>query len=65
MRRLRRLERTEAQHQSEKKSLPPVQLFDLVTDTGERHNVASDHLDIVKSLSEELDQLVAAGRSKP
>ena len=46
------------------KSLPPVQLFDLESDIGERNNLASEHPEIVKSLSDELDQLSNAGLSR-
>ena len=45
--------------------LPPIQLFDLSTDIGEKVNVQSEHPDVVKRLSDKLEKLVADGRTTP
>lgn len=45
--------------------LPPVQLYDLETDIGERRNVQSDHPGIVRELADLLDHYVESGRSVP
>jgi len=44
---------------------PPVQLFDLAADIGERTNVAAKHPDVVDRLTKLLEKYVAEGRSTP
>ena len=43
--------------------LPPIQLYDLQADIGERRNLEQQHPDIVQSLQELLTQFVRNGRS--
>jgi arylsulfatase A len=43
----------------------PVQLYDMISDIQERHNVYKEHPDIVKSLTEALTDQIAKGRSTP
>ena len=45
--------------------LPTVQLFDLGRDIAEQNNLESQHPDIVRRLTAQLEQLVADGRSTP
>ena len=45
--------------------LPPVQLYDLTADIGERNNMHADKPDVVQRLTAELETLVANGRSTP
>ena len=45
--------------------LPADQLFDLAADRAEQKNVAAEHPEIVKRLSELLDKFIADGRSTP
>ncbi len=45
--------------------LPPVQLFDLEADIGERRNVQREHPEIVERLTRLLERFVAEGRSTP
>ena len=45
------------------KALPPDQLYDLAADRAEQKNVAAEHPEIVKRLSELLDKFIADGRS--
>lgn len=45
--------------------LPPVQLFDLESDIGERKNLQAEHPEIVGRLTELLKRYVADGRSTP
>ena len=45
--------------------LPPVQLYDLNTDIGERDNVQAEHPEVVAELTELLEEYVATGRSTP
>lgn len=45
--------------------LPPVQLFNLATDPGERQNVQDKHPEIVARLTQQLVKYVADGRSTP
>jgi len=45
--------------------LPPVQLYDLAADLGERKNVAGEHLEVVARLTKLLEKYVADGRSTP
>ena len=44
---------------------PPVQLYDLSDDIGERRNVQADHPEIVARLTALLEKYVADGRSTP
>ncbi len=44
---------------------PEPQLYDLQTDLGERHNVAAEHPEMVKEMAALLEQIKAAGRSRP
>jgi arylsulfatase A-like enzyme len=46
-------------------TLPPIQLYDLNTDIGEKHNVQAEHPDIVERLSKLLEKYVSEGRSTP
>ena len=46
-------------------SAPEPQLYDLSGDLGERRNVANEHPDLVRELSERLAHLRSAGRSRP
>lgn len=45
--------------------LPPIQLYDLNADIGERQNVASQHPEVVARLQQLLTQYVENGRSTP
>jgi arylsulfatase A-like enzyme len=45
--------------------LPPVQLFDLSTDIGEKANVQDKHPEVVDRLTKRLEKYVADGRSTP
>ena len=45
--------------------LPPVQLFDLPSDIGERHNVQHEHPEVVARLTGLLERYIADGRSTP
>lgn len=45
--------------------LPPVQLYDLADDVGEKHNVADQHTQVVAELTSLLGKYVAEGRSAP
>ena len=46
-------------------NLPPIQLYDMTADMGERKNVETDHPDVVKRLIKLLQKYVADGRSTP
>ena len=46
-------------------TLPPVQLYDLAADIGERNNVQDKHPEIVARLTRLLERYVADGRSTP
>jgi arylsulfatase A len=45
--------------------LPPLQLYDMVADVGERTDVAAEHPDVVDRLTRLLERYVADGRSTP
>jgi len=45
--------------------LPPIQLFDLASDIGERNNLHEKHPEIVARLTALLEKQVAAGRTTP
>jgi arylsulfatase A len=47
------------------KGLPPVQLYDLARDLGERRNLQADHPEIAERLSQLLERYVSEGRSTP
>ncbi|MBM3890617.1 MAG: arylsulfatase, partial [Verrucomicrobia bacterium] len=49
----------------EEHGLPPVQLYDLSTDIGEKTNVQDKHPDVVARLTKLLEKYVADGRSTP
>ena len=42
---------------------PPVQLFNLARDLGETRNVQAEHPEVVRRLTEQLEDYVARGRS--
>lgn len=45
--------------------LPPVQLYDLSVDVGERRNVQGEHPEVVRELRELLRRYIVEGRSTP
>ncbi len=45
--------------------LPPIQLYDLHTDIGERRNLEHEHPDVVRRLTDLLARYVREGRSTP
>lgn len=45
--------------------LPPIQLYDLRADPGERQNVQDRHPDVVARLTRLMEQYIAEGRSTP
>lgn len=45
--------------------LPPVQLYNMTTDIGEKTNLHEQHPEIVERLSKRLDEFIAVGRSTP
>jgi arylsulfatase A-like enzyme len=48
-----------------KRGLPPVQLYDMDADPGERTNLQAQHPEVVQRLSKLLEKLVSDGRSTP
>ena len=50
---------------AEAKRLPSIQLYDLVADIGEQHNVHDEHPEVVDRLTKLLEKYVADGRSTP
>ena len=50
---------------AEARGLPPVQLYDMATDIGERTNLCAAHPEIVTRLTKLLEKYVADGRSTP
>lgn len=50
---------------AEAADLPPVQMYDLETDPGERHNLQAQHPARVRAMIARLEQQVNAGRSTP
>jgi len=50
---------------AECEGLPPVQLYDLDADIGERRNVQDEHPEVVEELKALLTRYVADGRSIP
>lgn len=56
------------QHPVKSQNNPPrytYELFDLSQDPGEKTNIAAQHPEIVKQLSDQLTQLVTVGRTRP
>ena len=51
--------------QALKQGLPPIQLYDISADAGEKHNVQAEHPEVVKKLTTLLERYVARGRSTP
>ena len=49
----------------EARELPPLQLYDLSTDIGEKKNVQAEHPEIIARLTKLLEKYVADGRSTP
>jgi hypothetical protein len=49
----------------EARALPPVQLYDMIKDIGERTNEYANHPEIVEQLTKLLEKYVADGRSTP
>ncbi|MEO6809397.1 MAG: arylsulfatase [Isosphaeraceae bacterium] len=47
------------------KGLPPLQLFDLRSDLGQRRNLEAEHPEIVERLTRLLERYVSEGRSTP
>jgi arylsulfatase A len=45
--------------------LPPVQLYDLAADPGERINIEAQHPELVRALISQLERVVENGRSTP
>ena len=45
--------------------MPPVQLYDMTQDVGERKNLLDEHPDVVASLTQLLEKYVTEGRSTP
>jgi hypothetical protein len=45
--------------------LPPIQLYDLTRDIGEKENVADKNPEVVRRLTALLEKYVADGRSTP
>jgi hypothetical protein len=45
--------------------LPPMQLYDLEADIGERNNIIADHPELVDSMKQLLTHYVENGRSTP
>jgi arylsulfatase A len=50
---------------SEARSLPPIQLYDLAQDEGERKNLCREHAEIVARLTRSLETYIRNGRSTP
>ena len=51
--------------QAAAEGLPPIQLYDLQSDIGEKNNVEAQHPDVVARLTAMLDKYIADGRSTP
>ncbi|MEZ6134550.1 MAG: arylsulfatase [Pirellulaceae bacterium] len=47
------------------RSVPQYQLFDLATDPAERQNVIADHPDVAQRLQQQLESIIASGRTRP
>jgi arylsulfatase A-like enzyme len=50
---------------AKKQHLPPVQLYDMAADIGEKNNLQAQHPEIVQRLTKLLEKYVADGRSTP
>ena len=48
-----------------KKGEPQLTLFNLTTDPAEKKDVSKEHPEVLKRLSDQLDQIIEAGRSRP
>ncbi len=48
-----------------KQGLPPLQLYDLTRDIGERANLQAEHPEVARRLTEVLEGYIAQGRSTP
>lgn len=51
--------------EAEKLGLPPIQLYDLESDVGEKQNVQDKHPEVVERLTRLMEKYVAEGRSTP
>jgi len=49
----------------EAKALPPVQLYDLESDIGERNNLQAEHPEVVSELRQDLVTIIKNGRTTP
>ncbi len=53
------------EYTARQQKLPPVQLYDMALDIGEKTNVADQHPDVVRDLTTLLEDIVHRGRSTP
>lgn len=53
------------EYAARQQNLPPIQLYDMSADIGEKINVADQHPEIVQELTELLDTYIENGRSTP
>lgn len=51
--------------EAEKLGLPPIQLYDVNDDTGEKTNVCAQHPDVVERLTALMEKYILEGRSTP
>jgi hypothetical protein len=50
---------------AKKQGLPPVQLYDMTSDVGEKVNIESANKEVIASMTKLLEKYVAEGRSTP
>ncbi len=64
-----KLQRTQPRASAKRKKQGPIQksdrLFNLAGDPGEQNDIAATHSEVTSRLSQQLDQLIEAGRSRP